>query len=149
MAIDRNRLIIELEKPENEGFRVYPYEATTGAPIAGDPTIGIGWDLRHFTLSRAQHETICGWIIDEMIPELLRVHPWIQQLDEPRSRALGNAMYALGVPKLLTFSLMLAALRDGRWLDAKDDCLDSDWARTEAPARAARIAEVFATGEYP
>lgn len=148
---DRDHLITDLESPANEGFRSLVYDDGTGkvirrgSAVEGNPTIGIGWNCAALPLTPEQARVICGWAIDAMWAELVRAQPWVADLDEPRARALMNMAFNLGVPTLLTFSLMLEALRDGRWLDAKDQALDSEWAK-QVPNRAKRIAETFATG---
>ena len=81
---------------------------------------------------------------DEM--DLSRALPWWSTLDEPRARALANMTYQLGLPNLLEFTKMLAALKDGKFAEAATHALDSRWAK-QTPARANRIAAVFRTGQ--
>ena len=54
-------------------------------------------------------------------------------------RAVLNMAYNMGVPSLLGFKRMWAALREGDYEGAAAEALDSDYAR-ELPARAGRVA---------
>lgn len=135
----------------DEAFRAVVYDDATGAAIGpgstlkGHPTIGYGWalDLNGLTPERAT--TILGWHIADTRSELLRALPWIAQLDEPRARALANMAFNLGLPHLLGFKRMLAALQAKDWLSAAREARDSTWAH-QVGARAERIAKTFETG---
>lgn len=85
--------------------------------------------------------------IDAKRAELSAALPWFKYLDEVRQAGLLNMAYQLGVPKLLGFRKMLAALRDQRWAEAESHALDSDWAK-QTPERAHRVARQLATGEW-
>lgn len=80
--------------------------------------------------------------------ELTKKLPWFSNLDEVRQAALLNMAHQLGITGLLGFPRMLGALRDQRWAEAETQALDSQWARSDSPARARRVARQLATGEW-
>ena len=61
------------------------------------------------------------------------------------ARGLCNMAYNLGVPRLLGFERMWAALAAGDYERAADEALDSKWAR-QVGARAARVAALIREG---
>jgi len=66
-------------------------------------------------------------------------------LTDARQRALANMAFNLGIPRLLGFRRMLAALADGEYDTAAAEALDSRWAQ-QVGARADRIAAMIRTG---
>lgn len=151
LMFDRARLIATLESPEAENFRTLIYDDATGklirpgSVVVGSPTWGIGWNISAYPLSLDRARIMCGWQLDDTWAELIRTLPWVSDLDTPRTNALMEMAFNMGVPELLGFKNMLAALREKRWLDASDEALNSEWAK-EVGVRADRIAKVFATG---
>ena len=53
--------------------------------------------------------------------------------------ALREMAYQMGVPRVMGFKRMLAALERKDWQRAADEALDSRWAE-QTPARAQRVA---------
>lgn len=149
---DPAKLAADLER--DEGFRDLVYDDRTGFPIRpgvlvqGNPTIGIGWNLAGNPLNRERARIILAWHMHDVSTALFEALPWAAHLDEVRCRALLNMAFNLGVPGLLQFHNMLAALQDKRWADAARHARDSKW-HGQVGHRAERIAKAFETGVDP
>lgn len=73
--------------------------------------------------------------------------PWFDQLSEPRQAVLIGMAFQLGIGGLLGFKTTLGHIAAGRWHDAAAGMLASRWAH-QTPARAKRMADQIATGEW-
>jgi lysozyme len=167
MNCDRQKLKQELTV--DEGSRRLPYRDTVGKW-----TIGIGRNLSDVGLSAEERVSIgapigvagpalVAWLgshpltdpqidlllehdLDRTIAALERACPWVAQLDEPRSRALCNMAFNLGIGGLLMFHRFLAAMQAHDWAVAAVEAMNSTWA-TQVGARAQRIARALVLGE--
>ena len=74
--------------------------------------------------------------------DLDRALPWWRGLPPFRQRGLVNMAFTLGLPRLLTFKKMLAALQTGDGEQAAVEALDSIWAG-QVKGRADRIAYLY------
>ena len=124
---------------DHEGFEGMPYKDTLGKE-----TIGVG-TLLPLTEYEAMLLALCR--AHDVRVELigaLHVSYGVYMSDLPRDvdAALQEMAFQLGVPKLMGFKKMLAAIRDERWRDAAVEARDSRWAR-QTPARAEHVAKVF------
>lgn len=125
---------------QHEGVRHFPYHCT-----AGKLSIGVGRNLTDRGLSDAE--------IEFLFENDLRVaystassYPYFRRLDPQRQAALIDMAFQLGGPRFAGFAKMHAALKDGDFERAADECLDSLYA-AQVPTRANRIAEIVRTGE--
>jgi lysozyme len=66
-------------------------------------------------------------------------------LSEARRAVLINMAYQLGYPRLSGFKRFREALQRGHWIEAREQMLDSLWAK-QVPARAKELSERFLTG---
>ena len=132
------RLLADLRR--DEGERLKPYRCT-----AGRLTIGVGRNLDDVGISAQESDYLLRNDVARVTNELDRSVPWWRTLDEPRRRALANMAFNLGVPRLLGFKNMLAALKAQEWDRATQEALNSRWA-SQVGDRAARIAATFKTG---
>lgn len=73
--------------------------------------------------------------------------PWITKLDPARKGVLINMAFQMGVAGLLGFKNTLAMIEAGRYQDAAKAMLQSKWA-TQTPARAQRLSNQMATGQW-
>lgn len=137
--MDVTKFRADLER--DEGLKRLAYNDSRGVL-----TIGIGRNLRDNGITRTEALYLLDNDITEVCRRLDQFLPWWRTLDEPRSRALANMAFQMGVGGLMTFKKMLGALRQGFWQAAADEALDSAWAK-QTPARAQRIAETFRTGK--
>lgn len=72
--------------------------------------------------------------------ELMRNLPWFNRTPPQIRRALINMCFQMGITKLLGFKKTLHLIQDGRYPEAADEALRSDWARYDSPARAKEVA---------
>ena len=79
--------------------------------------------------------------------ELTARLPWISKLDPARKGVLINMAFQMGVAGLLGFKNTLAMIEAGRYQDAAKAMLQSKWA-TQTPARAKRLSNQMATGQW-
>jgi lysozyme len=148
-ALVRGLLLGDLLR--DEGMRLAVYDDATGKvlkpgmTLLGNPTIGIGRNLVDRGISREEAALLCEADLDLAAAELDRALPWWRRLAEGRQRALWNMAFNLGLPRLLGFKAMLAALEAGRWEAAAEAALDSRWALQVGP-RAERIAALLREG---
>ncbi len=131
---------IAAELRRDEGVRLRPYRCT-----AGRLSIGVGRNLDDVGISAAEAELLLDNDIARAAADLDRALPWWRGLSEARQRALVNMAFNLGLPRLLGFSAMLAALRAGDYSRAAAEALNSRWAG-QVGARAARVAAMIREG---
>jgi lysozyme len=84
--------------------------------------------------------------VNQAILDCRRTFPWFDDLDPWRRAVLVQLRYQLGLPKLLGFRRMLAALGRHDYEGAAAELLDSKLAREDAPARTHRHAQTLRTG---
>jgi GH24 family phage-related lysozyme (muramidase) len=145
----------------HEGTLLYTYDDATGQRVyaggkcVGTLTAGIG---------HTGKDVIAGMVVTAQMAEEWLFNDRLQArsraiydyggrafylLDEVRQAVLTDMAFCLGGSGLLEFSHMLGCIRNGDWVGAKAALLDSEWARTEAPNRAAEDAEMLLTGNWP
>lgn len=142
MQIDLVRLQKQLES--DEGRRTFPYTDSKGIL-----TIGIGRNLESRGLRQKEIDVLFQNDVQDLQEGLTVALPWVTRLDPVRANALLDMAF-MGVPRLLRFNKMLAALRESRWEDAAREALDSKWAREDVQrSRSERVASMFRTGTWP
>lgn len=141
---------IEYMKSElrrDEGVRLKPYRDTVGKM-----TIGVGRNLDDVGVTNEEVDYLLENDIGRAMADLDRNLPWWRGLSEARQRALVNMAFNMGVPRLLKFRDLLAALQAGDYERAASEAFDSRWARQvgDGPGgredRADRIAEMIREG---
>ena len=80
--------------------------------------------------------------VQDMWNELEQSLPWIKEKPIIVQEQILNMVYNLGLPNLLKFQNMLAALESNDGTTAADEALNSKWAR-QVGQRAQRIADIF------
>lgn len=118
--------------------------ATLYYDTMNNPTIGIGRNLRR-PLSDDEIDYLYHNDIIAHTTELLSALPWVANLDNVRRDALINMAFNMGVPELLKFKGMLAAIETGDWEQAAKEVLNSLW-HTQVGRRSYRISEQIRTG---
>lgn len=147
----------------HEGLRLDVYKDTLGIP-----TVGIGRNLRdrgitsqemnklgftseldiwEFGLTREQAMYLARNDIEAVEKEVMQNHPCIEALDEVRQRVIIDMAFNLGVPRLLLFKNMWAAIHDKDYNKAADEMLDSKWA-TQVGQRAIRLSNAMRSGKW-
>lgn len=127
------------EIKRDEGYRGYQYD-----DHLGNPTIGYGTLL---PLSEEEAEMILKTRLRIMVLELQMAKPFVDSLPLDSKIVLLNMVYQLGVPKLLGFRKMWAALERGDFLLASQEMLDSRWAK-QTPNRANKLSKKMRTATY-
>lgn len=111
----------------------------------GKLTIGVGRNLDDIGISSAEAGVLLDNDVGRAVAGLDRALPWGRGLTEARQRALAEMAFNLGLPRLLGFQGMLAALEAGDHAAAAAEALDSRWAG-QVGARARRIAAMIREG---
>ena len=131
----------------SEGFREQAYDDATGrtvrAPV-GKLTIGYGTNIEGSPLTRTEGEWLMRHRLGKAVVELETARPWVGSLPDDWQRGLMDMAYNMGVPRLLKFKRMFAALkaRDGE--TAAAEALNSNWVReNQVGKRAYDIAALF------
>lgn len=118
-----------------EGFRGMPY-----ADTLGKPTIGVG-TLLPLTEDEAMLLALCRGgdsRIELHAAMTARGIEW-SGFSGTLYGALLDASFQLGVPRLMLFRRMWAAIGNEAWNEAADEALDSRWAK-QTPRRAQALA---------
>lgn len=123
-----------------EGLKLTLYRCT-----AGKLSIGIGRNLEDRGISDDEAELMFRNDIAAIERELDRVVPWWRTLADGRRRALIN-MAMMGVPRLMGFKRMLAALQAGDWPAAAAEARNSKWARDVQSARVDMVCNLLLEG---
>ena len=136
----RTQLIAE------EGRRQVAYLDTRGIP-----TIGIGHTGPEVHLGLIWDDEMIDKTLDADIAakraEVEYALPWFKNLNEPRQAVLLQMAFQMGTKGLLGFPNTLAAVHDGRWMDAANGMLASRWYQ-QTPHRVDRLARQMATGTW-
>ena len=135
-GIRMNLEALKADLKRDEGLKLKPYTDTVGKL-----TIGYGRNLE-MGITGHEAEVMLDTDIARCIVDLdLRIR-WWRDLPEPAQRGLANLCFNIGLPRLLKFEKMLAALERGDMETAAREALDSKWAR-QVGDRAQRIATLF------
>ncbi len=119
----------------DEGLSLHAYQDTLG-----NWTIGYGHLLsaQCADITEEVAETLLDIDIENLCKQLLKLDWWLR-LDQVRQGVIANMAFNLGVPRLLEFKKMIAALKQGDYAQASKEMLTSLWA-SQVPARAKRLA---------
>jgi lysozyme len=140
----------------SEGRKDKPYLCT-----AGKMTIGVGhnfednrltpkqlWALFSNGVSQAGIDIVLHDDVEAIRAALRRAVASFTGWPPARQAALID-MGMMGVPRLMGFTKMWAAVDRGDWSAAADEALDSKWAREDVPSwRSKRDADQIRTGEW-
>ncbi len=137
---DHAALVADLER--DEGRRRFVYRDTLT-----NPTIGVG-HLLSLGLRDSEIDLILRNDIADAVADLDNHLPWWRTLDPVRQRVIANMAFNLGVPRLMMFRRMLAAVRSQLWATAADEMGNSKWA-VQVGERAVRLQAMMRTGAEP
>jgi lysozyme len=127
----------------HEGLKLKPYQCT-----ANKTTIGVGRNIEDNGITVNEAMMMLNNDIDTCIAELGRNLPGWKLHDEVRQNVLIEMVFNLGMPRLLTFRKMLAALAAYDYDQAAKEMLDSRWA-VQVGGRAKTLAQMMRTGKWP
>jgi lysozyme len=125
----------------DEGVRLKQYRCSRGKL-----TIGAGRNLEDNGISHDEAMFFLQNDIDSALADCLRVFPWFKRLDDVRAGVVVQMVFQMGINGVLEFRKFCAAMSAGNYQAAADEMLDSQWARTDSPARATRHAVTMRRG---
>ena len=112
----------------------------------GYSTIGYGRLLDPAKAGAGLSDEEADYLLDtdilNMVDELDKNLPWWRELPYNPKKAILLMSFQLGMPTLLKFKKMLAALEQKDFTAAASNALDSRWAR-QTSARAERVAQLL------
>ena len=127
----RKRLI------EHEGLKLMPYRCTSNKL-----TIGVGRNLDDRGISQATATQMLEEDIDIVLDELKRALPFWEKLKWNYKEALVDLAFNMGVPRLMMFKRMLAAIEADEPEKAAEELLESRYA-SQVGKRAHNIAALL------
>lgn len=144
----QNEIVLVDELRRDEGVRYSPYIDSKGIS-----TVGVGHNLQakplrtdwFYPLTDSQVDQLLESDLDSVYADLDRNLSWWRALDDVRQRALVNFVFNLGITKALGFKKSLPLIQQGKYDEAADNMLQSDWAK-QVPNRAKRVTEMIRTG---
>jgi len=129
----------------DEGEVLHAYQDTLGYWTIG---IGILIDKKKGGgLRPEESEFIFNNRLRILTEDLDKRIPWICKLDPARRGVLVNMAFQMGINGLLKFHNTLNTVEKGNYRLASEQMLQSLWA-TQTPARAQRLSNQMATGEW-
>ena len=127
---------------DHEGLELKPYRCT-----AEKLTIGVGRNIEDRGISEDEARYLLKNDIKIVEDELLAQKPEVAGLDSVRQRVLVDMGFNLGIPTLMKFQKMWAAIEAEDFRLAADEAMDSRWAK-QVGRRAERLCQAMATGEW-
>ena len=127
---------------DHEGLELKPYQCT-----ADKLTIGVGRNIEDRGITEDEARYLLKNDIKIVEDELLEKKPVVAGLDAVRQRVLVDMGFNLGIPTLLKFQNMWAAIEEEDFQTAADEAMDSRWAK-QVGRRAERLCQAMATGEW-
>lgn len=122
-----------------EGKRLKPYRCT-----AGKLSIGYGRNLDDVGITDEEAEYLLMHDIERAEKDTEKL-PCYKKLNQTRKDVLIEMVFNMGLPRVLGFKKMLAALDAGDYSEAANQALDSKWAR-DVGERAKRLAYFMRVG---
>jgi len=139
MPRDRIKALLRLHEDE----KLKPYLCPSGKL-----TIGVGRNLEDLGISKQESGYLLTNDIIRVEGELDRALPFWRTLSEVRRAVIADMCFNIGLPKLLSFRKMLAALQQDRYEQAADEMKDSKW-HSDVRTRAERLIKMMRTDQWP
>ena len=127
---------------DHEGLELKPYQCT-----ADKLTIGVGRNIEDRGITEDEARYLLKNDVKIVEDELLEKKPVVAGLDSVRQRVLVDMGFNLGIPTLLKFQNMWAAIEEEDFERAAEEAMDSRWAK-QVGRRAERLCQAMATGEW-
>ena len=127
---------------DHEGLELKPYRCT-----AEKLTIGVGRNIEDRGITEDEARYLLKNDIKIVEDELLERKPEVAGLDSVRQRVLVDMGFNIGLPTLMKFQNMWAAIEEEDWEEASAQMMDSRWAK-QVGRRAERLSQAMATGEW-
>ena len=84
--------------------------------------------------------------IQTVIMDCKKIYDDWDHLPDEIQQICANMMFNLGYPRYSKFSKTISYIRDGKWLKASEEMLDSKWSR-QLPNRSKHLSEMMASVE--
>jgi lysozyme len=142
--ISEAQIIARLVADEGEVLHAYQDHLgfwTIGVGILIDARKGGG-------ITREESRYLLRNRIRQRLAELETRLEWWHALDSVRQQVLVCMAFQLGTNGVANFKKMCKALSVRDYQSAADEMLDSNWARTQTPARAQRMAKIMRSGVW-
>jgi len=127
---------------DHEGLELKPYQCT-----ADKLTIGVGRNIEDRGITEDEARYLLKNDIKIVEDELLEKKPVVAGLDAVRQRVLVDMGFNVGLPILMKFQNMWAAIEEEDWDEASAQMMDSRWAK-QVGRRAERLSQAMKTGEW-
>lgn len=124
----------------HEGERLHPYTDTTG-----HITIGCGRNLSEKGISESELDFMLDNDITDAIRDAQGIFNNFWSFSEPRQMVILSMLFNLGKGGFLKFEKMIRAIKEGQWLLASSEMIDSLWAR-QVGIRAFELQEMMSRG---
>lgn len=143
----------------DEGFRALAYRdskhlLTIGYgrcldtnPLTDKEVAYLGHDGRDRPITQVQAEILLRADVEDTQAKLQAVLPWISSLDDTRHAALINLAFNLGVRGLMGFKKTLTLLKGGKYPEAAEEVLNSQWRKDVGANRSMRISNALRFGD--
>jgi lysozyme len=142
MLMKYDMTALEDQLIDHEGLELKPYQCT-----ADKLTIGVGRNIEDRGITEDEARYLLKNDIKIVEDELLEKKPVVAGLDAVRQRVLVDMGFNLGIPTLLKFQNMWAAIEEEDFERAAEEAMDSRWAK-QVGRRAERLCQAMATGEW-
>jgi lysozyme len=137
-------MIIEMLR-QHESVETHAYKCT-----ANKTTIGVGSNIDKnggIGLSNDEIDYLLANDVRRVNAELTQAFDWYDGLDSPRTTAMIDMCFNMGLPRLKKFKKSLAAMSDGDYDLAATEFLDSRWAK-QVGKRAITVTNIIRSGVY-
>lgn len=108
---------------QEEGLRLKPYRCTSNKL-----TIGVGRNIEERGITQDEALYLLNNDIELTLDELYENLNWLASIDVTARMILVDMAFNMGVPRLLGFKNTLRYIREGEYLKASVEMLDSRWA---------------------
>lgn len=130
----------------HEGMKLFAYKCSRGKLTLGvgrniDPIGGAG-------ITKDEAMYLLENDIVRVTESATKIFPWFGALDSCRQDVILSMLFQLGLGGFMEFRRMRAAVGAGAYALAASEMLDSEWARTDSPARARELSAMMRTGSY-
>ena len=125
---------------KHEGLRLKPY-----LDSVGKLTIAVGRNLDDNGIRHVEAIMMLENDIDEVLTSLEPLD-FYARCNNARRLVLADMCFNMGLPRLLGFKKMIAALRSGNWYLAAKEMLDSKWAG-QVGKRALYLSDIMREGK--
>jgi lysozyme len=122
---------------KHEGLRLFVYNDSLGIP-----TIGVGRNLKDRGITREEAMMMLENDIEDFTKQLSESLFWFDTQPEKVKMVLIDMAFNMGVGGLLTFHNTLEHIKNGDYVEASRDMLNSRWA-VQVGVRALELADII------